>query len=65
MTYTDETLMPWGKHKGTALANVPASYLKWIWDEEVKSKGSFLKKSPSLKAYIEDNLDVINKEIKG
>jgi uncharacterized protein (DUF3820 family) len=39
-TYTDKSLMPFGKHKGTALANVPASYLLWIYDQPNFDKGS-------------------------
>lgn len=27
---TDNSPMPWGKHKGTAMANVPAHYLLWL-----------------------------------
>jgi uncharacterized protein (DUF3820 family) len=26
---TDESLMPWGKHKGEKMANVPPEYLLW------------------------------------
>ena len=26
---TDDSVMPWGKHKGEKLANVPAAYLLW------------------------------------
>lgn len=28
----DTSLMPFGKHKGKALANVPNDYLLWLWD---------------------------------
>lgn len=54
---TDTTLMPFGKHKGTALANIPASYLLYIYHE------FDLGKYPGLVEYIEDNLDEINSEI--
>jgi len=33
MKLTDESPMPFGKYKGEKMANVPASYLKWIYDE--------------------------------
>lgn len=33
MKLTDESLMPFGKHKGEKMANVPASYLLWLYDE--------------------------------
>ncbi len=26
--------MPFGKHKGTLLDDVPASYLLWLWDKD-------------------------------
>ena len=32
MTLNDNSLMPWGKHKGEKMANVPASYLLWLFD---------------------------------
>ncbi|WPU91842.1 DUF3820 family protein [Mucilaginibacter sabulilitoris] len=53
--YTDNTLMPWGKHKGVALANVPDDYLKWLYAEG-KAHGD-------LKRYIEGNLAAINTNI--
>ena len=30
----DESLMPFGKYRGAKLADVPASYLLWLWDKE-------------------------------
>ena len=37
----DEDLMPFGKHKGTPIGEVPASYLIWVleqdWAEEWKA----------------------------
>lgn len=53
--FTDNTPMPWGKHKGQALANVPDSYLKWL-HETGKAHGD-------LKRYIESNLASINTNI--
>lgn len=29
---TDETPMPFGKHKGKKMKHVPADYLLWMWD---------------------------------
>jgi len=29
----DIDLMPWGKYKGVKMANVPASYLIWLYKE--------------------------------
>ncbi len=55
--YTDKTLMPFGEHKGIALANVPARYLLWCLRELPNL-------SPPLKAYIEENKDLLEKEAK-
>lgn len=47
--------MPFGIHKGKEMANVPASYLLWLYENN--------KCGGDVKAYIEDNLDVIQTEI--
>lgn len=51
----DESIMPFGKYKGGKLANVPPSYLLWLFDEG-KCYGE-------LRAYIVDNMDAIKAEI--
>ena len=56
MTYTDNSPMPWGKYKGYKMANVPADYLIWLYENDRCDK--------HIKAYIEDNLDVLRFEIK-
>jgi len=51
--WTDETLMPWGKHKGTPLSDVPGSYLAWLIEQP------WIKDWPGLHSYlksIEDDL---------
>lgn len=53
--YTDETPMPFGKHKGEKLANVPASYLLWLY-----CKGEL--KPGALRDYIDENMDEIRQE---
>jgi hypothetical protein len=35
--YTDLDLMPFGKHKGEPMQDVPAHYLRWWWNEDGKS----------------------------
>lgn len=52
---TDNSKMPFGKYKGEKMANVPASYLIWIFENN--------KCSPEVAKYIADNLDVIKSEI--
>jgi uncharacterized protein (DUF3820 family) len=56
MTLTDYSLMPYGIHKGKAMINVPADYLLYLYDNG-KCDGEVLE-------YIEDNMDVLKKEIK-
>ena len=52
----DNSPMPFGKYKGTALANVPANYLLWLL-REGKVYGE-------LKDYIIENEDLLIKESK-
>lgn len=54
--YTDKTLMPFGKYKGTALGNVPASYLLWLRENATLSE--------PMKQYLEDNLAALQKEVR-
>ena len=58
--YTDTTPMPFGKHKGKELQEVPASYLLWLYEEKGFKKSE---RHQNLKAYIEDNMEVLEKEI--
>jgi uncharacterized protein (DUF3820 family) len=59
---TDKDLMPFGKHKGTAMANVPAYYLLWIFKEHYNN--SCTDSSTELCKYIHENLDVLKSEVK-
>ena len=52
----DNSLMPYGKHKGTKLANVPAQYLIWLYENtEIKIS--------ELESYIAYNLEVLRNEL--
>lgn len=53
----DNSPMPYGKYKGTKMANVPASYLLWLYDNS--------KCDRDVKNYITDNIPVLKKEIDG
>jgi len=55
MTYTDDSIMPFGKYKGRRLEDVPAGYLIWLYDNG-------LDRGP-LREYIEENKDALEKEI--
>ena len=57
MELTDKSLMLFGKHKDTELANVPADYLLWIYDNYDLNQ--------NLKDYIEDNLERLKLEVRG
>ena len=52
----DNSPIPFGKHKGTKLANIPAYYLIWLYENN-KCFGE-------LKAYIKDNLELLQTENK-
>jgi len=53
---TDQSLMPFGKHQGEKLANVPARYLLYIFENFTLHD--------NLKAYIKKNKDVLEAEVK-
>ncbi len=52
---TDDSLMPFGIHKGKKMLDVPASYLLFLHEGK--------KYTEDVKDYIIDNLDVINKQV--
>ena len=54
--YTDEDLMPFGKYKGWKLANVPAEYLIWLYENNRAGDGALF-------YYIKNNLDVLEDEV--
>jgi hypothetical protein len=55
----DTDPMPFGKHKGTPMQDVPASYLHWLW---VNGKQDDL--GSPVGNYIFRNLDALKKEHK-
>jgi uncharacterized protein (DUF3820 family) len=56
MTLTDESPMPWGRNKGTRMIDVPASDLLYYYESN--------KCSADVREYVEDNLDVLQEEVK-
>lgn len=52
----DKSPMPYGKYKGTAMANVPASYLLHIYNNAMSTV--------EVRKYIESNLDILKQEVK-
>lgn len=55
--YTDDDLMPFGKHKGEPIQDVPVNYLHWLYQQKPLS-------DKRLQAYIETNLNVLKFENK-
>lgn len=55
--WTDDTLMPWGDHKGTALKDVPAIYKAWLLSQK-----HWIQDWPGLASYLRKHHDVIMKE---
>ena len=51
----DNSPMPFGMHKGKAMANVPDDYLVWLYKSG--------KCNAAVKEYIEDNADVLKIEL--
>ncbi len=54
--WTDQSRMPWGKHKGEKLMDVPASYLLWLFEQ------TWIKDYPGLHAYLKKNEDLLMSE---
>lgn len=55
--FTDDDLMPFGKHKGEPIGEVSAEYLDWLHGQE------WISKWPRILAYIEANRKLIDKEL--
>lgn len=50
----DQSIMPWGQYKGEKMANIPASYLLWLLDNN--------KCGGEVKKYIEENKESLVQE---
>lgn len=53
---TDEDKMPFGKHKGKRMADVPADYLLWLWDNGVHQEPG-----KPVHGYIKENFKQLEK----
>jgi uncharacterized protein (DUF3820 family) len=56
MALTDNSFMPYGKHKGKKMINVPADYLLWLYENQ--------KCSGEVRAYIASNHEVLTVQAK-
>lgn len=54
--WTDETVLKWGKHKGSKLKEIEPSYLLWLYEQP------WIKDWPELHAYLKANEDAIMAE---
>lgn len=61
-TLYDDSIITIGTHQGKKLEDVPAEYLLWWYEKNNNITQSH--KQYNLKEYIEDNMDVLNKEVK-
>jgi len=59
----DETPMPFGKHKGTAMANVPATYLLWLFDQIGNDAARLTGWNHDIYVYVNSNMDALQKEV--
>lgn len=51
--YTDQTPLPWGKHKGIPMGQVDPAYLLWLFRQK------WIRDWPDLHAYLVENQDVL------
>lgn len=61
LEYDDDSIMPFGKHKGKTLEDVPASYFIWL-QGELRNKSRLNQYEKALLDYIIDNQDVLDKQ---
>ncbi|MCP4899928.1 MAG: hypothetical protein GY906_23415 [bacterium] len=55
-SWTDDTPMPWGEHRGTLLKDIPASYLLWLFEQ------TWIRDWPPLHAYLKKHEDQLMQE---
>lgn len=60
--FKDTDIMFFGAHKGTALINVPATYLLWWYEKNRENYTSLGGDYRRLYLYIEDVIDILKKE---
>ena len=56
--FQDTDLMPFGKHKGEPMSDVPARYLFYLWNNGLKAQV----RTHRVAAYIWENLDALVQE---
>lgn len=58
---TDNSLMPFGKYKDFKMANVPAKYLLFLYNQNIGKKvwGGM----SDVMVYVNDNMDALKQEV--
>jgi len=60
---TDKSSMPFGKHKGARMKDVPPDYLLWLYETVEDDESEDINdNTEAVLDYIEDNLEEIEKE---
>ena len=54
--WNDNTVMPWGKHQGVQLKDIPDSYLHFMWQ---KYESGEYETHEKFKNYLDENIDAI------
>ena len=54
--WTDDSVMPWGAHKGKRLRDIQPSYLLWLFEQP------WIKDYAGLHAYLKKNEDLLMEE---
>ena len=54
---TDDSIMPWGKHRGLKMADVPDAYLLFLHSKKCFNDADVM-------SYVMDNLDAIKSNLK-
>lgn len=54
--WTDDTVLPWGKHQGVKLSEVPPTYLLWLYEQP------WIREWPGLYSYLKRHEDVFIQE---
>ena len=60
----DDNIMHFGKHKGQCIADIPASYLIWLWNSGYKVKTGYTGEDGKLARYILKESHNLQKECK-
>jgi hypothetical protein len=53
VTYTDQTPLPWGQHKGTPIGQAPSAYLLWLFKQD------WIRDWPDVHDYLVKNQDLL------